>query len=211
MVERVGIGQILLDRFRMPRSGERKRKPEYSLSEVERNSLEKECGEILEKEDFGREDFGSFCKNMISLVRQEGDPNRYVKLRDRKAELNIAINEEGISIHGDLVATDVPHVFDAGYSQDIFYSPQKKDYGLFLNEVPLDFQPILTTHSLVQVPNSIEYFSYLKGKSESAFPKGTHLVTRQEKVSDKDVQAFCERVYGVYVADKSGLNLPPPH
>lgn len=205
MVERLaGIVHAVVDALDIGRGGAEKQKPK-SLFLGERYRLEKECAQIVGKEDFGREDFGNFCKNMIVLARQEGDSKGFARLRDWKAELNIDFNENSISMRGNPVATVDPHVFDAGYYQHISYIAQKVEYVVFRGDKSSDFQPILITHDRVPIPSSIEFFSYFRGKPESAFPKGAHYVRKEEKVSDRDVQDFCKRVYSVYTLSKVGL------
>lgn len=111
-------------------------------------------------------------------------------------------------MRGNPVATDDQHVLDAGFYQRIFYSAQKREYGFF-GDILSNFQPFVTTDDRVPVSSSITFFSYFKGKSEPAFPKGTHCIRIEEKVSDKDVQNFCRRVYTLYAIDRIRLNFPP--
>lgn len=208
MVERlVRIGRAVVDAFDIDRGRAEKQKPK-PLSPDERHRLEKDCGQIVEKEDFGRKDFSDFCKDMISLARQEDDPKGYAKLRDQKAELNIDFHQNSISMRGNPVPTDDPHVLELGFSEDISYISQKVEYGLF-GDKHSDFQPILITHDRVPVPKAITFSSYFKGKSEPAFPKGTLPVRTEKKVSDQEVQDFCRKVYGIYATDRLGLNFQP--
>lgn len=204
------IGRRVLDAIRIPRNGDRKSKQEYPLSYEERHQFEEECGEILGKEDFGREDFGNFCKNMIALARQKDDPKRFASLNDRGAKRYIDLNENGISIRSEPVATNDIGVSREMSYQHVSYEPQKRDYGLFGFKGG-DFQPILITHEHLQGSNTTkyEYFSYFSGQLESGFLKRTPDFRREEKVSDKEVQGFCHRVYRVYTIDKAGLNFPP--
>ena len=190
------------------RSGERRSKPEFPLSPEQRVLLEEACRDILKKEDFGREDFGNFCKNMIALVRKDGGQIKVARLKDQEAGLDIQFNENEISMQGKPVATDDPGVSELGFYEHISYRSQKVKYGLFGDKYS-DYQPTLTTEDRVPVPSSITFFSYFKGESEPAFTKGRYHVKRGGKVSDKDVQGFCEKVYGVYAVDKIGVNFPP--
>lgn len=196
------IGRRVADIVRISRRSDRKPEPESEyipLSVEERHQLQEECKEVLKKEDFGNNDFEVFRMIMIDLLGKESDPEESASLRDREAELNIEFGDYSISMSGDPVATDDSHVFKA--YQYISYRPRQMKLDSFGNKLS-DFKPILGTVDLVPISSSITFFSYFKERSESVFPKGTHPIEIEEEVSDKDVQAFCRRVYQVYVNNK---------
>lgn len=214
MAERLAtIGRRVVDAFRIPRSSDRKRKSEPPLSPMEKVPFEEHCRQILEKDDFGREDFGNFCKSMIILARQEDDPKGFARLNDQEAKFYLDLSDNGIP---EITIRSYPEsryyprsssVPVESLSQNVFYEPQKKDGGFFGMSLG-DFQPVLDTDALVPAGKFIQFVSYFSGRPKSAFPEGVLPVESHETVSDKEVQDFCKRVYRVYAADKVGFNLP---
>lgn len=201
------FGKNIADAARSLRGGDRKRKPEFPLSPMEITRLEEENKQILEKEDFGRKDFVDFCSNTIVLARRERDSGKHSMLHDTEGRVLIDIFEDTISVRVYPETTENSSKLGS-LNQDVSYSPQKKDGGFF-GMSHSDFQPVLTTHARVPVPDTTEFFSFFSGKSEQAFHKGLSRVNRQEIVSDQEVQGFLRRVDAVYNLNKATLNSPP--
>jgi len=185
------VSDIVRVSRRGDRTGYRERKSEFPLSLEERNRLEEKNKQILKKEDFGREDFGDFCRNMIALCKEGAGS---VVLNDRNINF-IYFKDNSIEIHNlSVIAEDT----DINNRRSIVERGEKIYYQ--------DFQPVLdSTTTTVIIPKPIEVFSYFSGKQSPVLVGAMPYKNESVKVLDKDVQDFCRRVYGVYGKSKEAV------
>lgn len=200
-----GLGTEFADMFSWPRKRDKQQKPKYPLDPAERARLEEDNKQILEKKDFGRDDFGRFCNSMIMIARKADDREEgIVTLYDEAADTYIDITEHSIYVNQGKPSKenpDAPRLW-----QEIYYEPVH-NVGRFKTTVGY-IPKVLTVESGIPVSKDLTYFDYFEGEMKTVFPNGTHTKKRKVTKSDSQMQDFCRRANEVYVANKTGINSP---
>lgn len=202
------FGQNIVDTIRDLRlilGKDRKREPEYPLDPEERLRIERANERILEKKDFGRDDFGRFCNNMIVIARKADDLEEgIVTLYDEAADTYIDITEHSIYINQGKRSEenpDAPRLW-----QHIYYEPVH-NVGRFKTTVGY-IPKVESLESGIPASKDFTYFDYFEGEMKTMFPNGTQTKKRKVTKSDSQMQDFCRRANEVYVANKAGINPP---
>ncbi len=72
---------------------------DFPLTSEKRIALEGKCAAILQKKDFGAEDFNKFAGNMLTLARTSEDPMSFARIRDEKEKQHIVFIQIGNRQH----------------------------------------------------------------------------------------------------------------
>ena len=176
-----------------------------SFTPEQKAQLESLCDGILQKEDFGRNDFNAFTQLMIYLV---ANPDRlsfeFARLYDKEKDVAVDFNKGSITVRGSPNPTGKPGVYSGNLFQWLSYRPQKITHTWYGTTKYEDGQPVLITDRInvsAEVPKPIPHPLYFKIGSE-ANPKVDH-IREQLVISDKDVQSICAQVYQLYLNNKT--------
>ena len=186
------------------------------LSPLEQKAeLERECEEILQKPDFGVEDFNHFAYNMVKLIaepRELSPKFPSAKLSDQESKREIVFSPQyrerggGYSIIARSYARHLRNNPDE-YVEGENY--ERIDYEKNIDAVKKR-EPYLTTTFTVSIPQDIKYNSYMTGTSYPVFPEGKlYNEERTQLLTEEQVQAFCRKAYGVYCRSKQNIQSSP--
>ena len=186
------------------------------LSPLEQKSkLESECEEILQKPDFGVEDFNHFAYNMVKLIAEPRELSRkfpFAILPDRESEREIVFSPQYRERGGGYSIIVRSYAKYLRNNRDEYV--EGENYGridyMENSSDPKKLEPYLSSIFNVSLPQDIKYKSYMTDMFYPVFPEGKlYNEERTQLLTEEQVQAFCRKAYGVYCRSKQNIQSSP--